>query len=140
MSTRYFVKNNLNRDVREFKPGIGVFELLAGKELEIFDFVSEILLPTKVKMPYVHSTAKEVAESIVNDFGSTGLEVIEREEGPSYIKPVSFNPPPFKSLNTIENERKAKDAIASDKALQAAIKREDAREDAKQDARDDKKG
>jgi len=80
MSTRYFVKNNLSRLIIEKKPGIGEFILQPGKELEIFDHIDEILLPTKEKMPYVRNTARDIALSIVNDFVSDGLEFIEREK------------------------------------------------------------
>ena len=52
----------------------------AGCELEIKDFLDTVKTPTKKELSYTRYTAKEIATSIVEDFGRSGLEVIERDE------------------------------------------------------------
>jgi len=76
---KVFVRNNTTKHIKEIKPGIGEFFIPAGSELEIEDFHSTVKTPTKKELDYIMFTAKEIAESIVNDFGSSGLEVIEKE-------------------------------------------------------------
>ncbi len=77
---RYFVRNNTGKLIREFKPGIGPFIIGPSSELEIFDIKDTVRTPTKIEVEYVRYPAKQIAEAIVNDFASEGLEVIEREE------------------------------------------------------------
>ena len=77
---KVFVRNNTTKHIIELKPGIGEFMIPAGCELEIKDFFDTVKTPTKKELSYLRYTAKEIAASIVEDFGRSGLEVIEREE------------------------------------------------------------
>lgn len=77
---KIFVRNNTERDIIERKPGIGEFIIPSRNELEIKDFIDKVTTPTKKELEYVRYTAKDIATSIVNDFGNSGLELIEREE------------------------------------------------------------
>lgn len=77
---KVFVRNNTNKHIIELKPGIGEFAIPAGGELEINDFIDKVTTPTKKDLTYTRYTAKEIAASLVNDFGCSGvLELIERE-------------------------------------------------------------
>jgi len=77
---KYFVRNNTGKHIVELKPGIGEFRIPAGAELEISNFIDVVTTPTKKELSYVRYTAKEIATSLVGDFGVSGaLELIERE-------------------------------------------------------------
>ncbi len=76
--TKVYVKNDTGKDVTEIKPGVGSFTIKAGKELEITDKVESTTLPNGQKHTFVRHTAKEIAESIINDSGGFGLSIIEK--------------------------------------------------------------
>lgn len=78
---KYFVKNNSEDTYIERKPGVGEFILPRRGMLEIHDKYDEVETPLKTKVPYLRYPAKQIAESIVNDFKRPGiLEVVEEEE------------------------------------------------------------
>lgn len=78
--TRVFVVSKLAHDVMETKPGVGVFVIPAGGEVELFDIPGEHKLPDNIKVPYVKHKAVDIARSLVQDYKSPGLEMVLREE------------------------------------------------------------
>jgi hypothetical protein len=84
MSEKVYVVSKLSADVMETKPGAGTYHIKGNSRLLIEDVIASRPVPGRRNETetYVKHTAKEIADSIVQDFKEPGLSVVvEKIEG-----------------------------------------------------------